>query len=264
MGPNQSKIERTIEDTNHEHTFQHEHNDQCNAYVCLLAEGDVDSDWSFQCMMFNKASSSMLHAGLPKVEIEYRTGNLLAGIPDTAMIVHACNCRGIWGAGVAAQLEKQYPHAFKAHQEYCHQEDNDDLGRSMAIFHPGPTIGCLFTRAGYGKITEREEKIGYEKAVLQATETAMTSMLEGMSKQLQSGDLRFKNITEIRMPMINNGHFGIEWDKTAKVLTGITMPAPLQHLNPIIVYRFEPTLPIAIPGREGAPENMLLAGQQDP
>jgi len=215
-------------------------------------------------MMFNKASSSMLHAGLPKVEIEYRTGNLLAGIPDTAMIVHACNCRGIWGAGVAAQLEKQYPHAFKAHQEYCHQEDNDDLGRSMAIFHPGPTIGCLFTRAGYGKITEREEKIGYEKAVLQATETAMTSMLEGMSKQLQSGDLRFKNITEIRMPMINNGHFGIEWDKTAKVLTGITMPAPLQHLNPIIVYRFEPTLPIAIPGREGAPENMLLAGQQDP
>jgi len=262
MGPSQSipTIERTIEKADHEHTFQHEHNDNCNAVVCVLAQGDVNSDWSFECMMFNKASSSMLHAGLPKVEIQYRTGSLLALCPDTVMIVHACNCRGVWGAGVAAQLEKEYPDAFKAHQKYCHQ-DNDDLGRSMAIFHHGPTIGCLFTRAGYGQPTEREKNLGYEKAVLQATETAMTSMLEGMSKLIQSGDTRFSEITEIRMPMINNGHFGIDWPETAKVLTGITMPAALQHLNPIIVYQLEATLPIAVPGRELEPENVLLAGQ---
>lgn len=33
--------------------------------------------------------------------------------PDGSVLIHACNCQGAWGAGVAAAFRTKYPAAYK-------------------------------------------------------------------------------------------------------------------------------------------------------
>lgn len=39
------------------------------------------------------------------------------------IICHQCNCQGVMGSGVAAEVKKRYPHVFEAYrQDYCNGE----------------------------------------------------------------------------------------------------------------------------------------------
>ena len=45
------------------------------------------------------------------------TGDIFTAPPSSLM--HACKCRGSWGAGVAAALGFKYQNAYKIYHEHC-------------------------------------------------------------------------------------------------------------------------------------------------
>lgn len=50
--------------------------------------------------------------------IEYRRGDLFAQHDITAY-AHGCNCRGVMGAGIAAQFRARYPLMYRTYRSAC-------------------------------------------------------------------------------------------------------------------------------------------------
>jgi ADP-ribose 1''-phosphate phosphatase len=46
--------------------------------------------------------------------------------PEGAMLIHGCNARGIWGAGIAAAFKSKYPRSFQDYADYCERCLNVD------------------------------------------------------------------------------------------------------------------------------------------
>lgn len=77
--------------------------------------------------------------------IEFITGDLFADTTADA-IAHGCNCRGVMGAGVAAQIRRLYPDAYEAYRSAC-EAGSFSLGSAQRVgrvwnlatqFDPGP------------------------------------------------------------------------------------------------------------------------------
>jgi ADP-ribose 1''-phosphate phosphatase len=172
---------------------------------------------------------------MTKVTLSYHEGDLLEDAPNTALLVHACNASGAWGNGIAKQFRENYPEAYAAYHQYCRNtKPADIIGKSMLITQAdGLAIGCLFVREGWGQPSRKEREAGYGDSVLRATKVALATLLQGLAKNEEE---KVTVITEIRMPKINSGLFGIEWQKTEDVITAMRMPDELVHLNPVKVY----------------------------
>lgn len=127
-------------------------------------------------------------------------GNLFDA-PYGSILAHACNCKGTWGAGVAAEFAKRFPRSRAMYQKICENEGSSLLGTCLLLEENGYYIACLFTSRGYGAHVDSPEQI------LEATESAVDDLL------LQVG---FEE--EIHMPKINSGLFRVPWKHTKKVL----------------------------------------------
>ncbi|KIX07766.1 uncharacterized protein Z518_02420 [Rhinocladiella mackenziei CBS 650.93] len=138
--------------------------------------------------------------------------------PDRAVIVHAVNCQGVWGCGMAAQLRKQmkFPYAFGVYKDHCLRAEKPyDLIGTCLLIEPQPGdyshkmqrvmdkwepenslvsgatvdgkrhwIACLFTSVGYGRPNMAANNPGKDpqKLILKHTRYALEELrtrLEG-------------------------------------------------------------------------------------
>ncbi|OQV11076.1 hypothetical protein CLAIMM_14976 [Cladophialophora immunda] len=178
--------------------------------------------------------------------------------PDRAVIVHAVNCQGVWGYGVALYLKKQYPEAFKIYKAHCETANRpyDLIGTCLLIppqpldyeqeimikikgtdksistgeslFRPQRWIACLFTSIGYGKPNMKTNNPGKDPATKIVTNTRMA--LEDFRVQLEAfGPSNFNPRTawktdsdkpgEIWSPKFNSGAFGVDWEDTRMLIS---------------------------------------------
>lgn len=130
--------------------------------------------------------------------IEYHTGSLFD--VQSGYLGHACNCRGVWGSGIAVDFKRLFPEAFLAYSNRC-----QEFGRHLAgsAFIAGRVV-CLFTSDGYGANVDTPAKI------VEQTAWAV--------EQLEKAGL-----TEINIPKINSGRFNVPWELTEKVLKNSTI-----------------------------------------
>lgn len=121
--------------------------------------------------------------------------------PVGSIICHACNCKGVWGSGIAAAFAKKFPDARNIYSQVCQQKGSSLLGSALLIPTSKFTIGCLFTSKSFGG------NVDDEQSILDATRTAIA-------------DLIAKNVDNkpIHMCKINAGLFRVEWRKTKKIL----------------------------------------------
>jgi ADP-ribose 1''-phosphate phosphatase len=153
------------------------------------------------------------------LQITHHTGDIFSAPPDT-LLIHACNTRGVWGAGIAKAFKISYPAAHTVHKDYCTKtpfiKSNPVPTGTAQLIVPqnkdgqGHWIGCLFTSAGYGKKKDSAEEI------LGNTRSAV----EGLLEQLKEAK---GEIGEVRMCRINSGRFGVEWEKTEEVLRSVVI-----------------------------------------
>jgi ADP-ribose 1''-phosphate phosphatase len=155
------------------------------------------------------------------LQLTYHTGDIFASAPPTTLLIHACNTRGHWGAGIARAFKDLYPSAYTLHHDFCtkspHSKTNSVPTGTAQLIPPtdpqGHWIGCLFTSAGYGRKKDGEESI------LRNTGLAMEMLLE-LVRRAEEGGMR---IGEVRMCRINSGKFGVEWERSEAVLKGVVV-----------------------------------------
>jgi len=138
--------------------------------------------------------------------------------PDGTVIIHACNCLGNWGAGIAAAFKKRYPKAFADHKALCATKSPDALWGTAQLIRPMEGkgsrhyVGCLFTSRKFGRAKDSSAQI------LAQTGPAMEDLLRQIG---EAG--RDDSIKEIRICHINSGLFGVPWEKSKAVLTGLVV-----------------------------------------
>ncbi|MCJ1403628.1 ADP-ribose 1''-phosphate phosphatase [Xylographa trunciseda] len=150
------------------------------------------------------------------------TGDIFAA-PQNGVLIHACNCRGVWGSGVALEFKKRYPQAFEVYHEECNTPSSEFHQKSLlgtALLIPpqdedltttadeGHWIACLFTSVDYGK------KVSSELVILESTKKAMADLQKKMKFWKAKGQ-EFGDLWAVR---INSGKFGVPWDRTKRIL----------------------------------------------
>lgn len=135
--------------------------------------------------------------------INHRSGNLFDA-PKRTVLVHACNTRGVWGSGVAAEFKRRYPEAFTWYHSICAQAEFEADLRGSADILDGPdyehAVGVLYTSKSFGAQVDPPEMI------LQATAAALHTLLLERPK----GDYH--------SPRFNSGLFRVPWVHTEALL----------------------------------------------
>jgi ADP-ribose 1''-phosphate phosphatase len=157
--------------------------------------------------------------------ISYIKGDLFTHSPASktavTILAHACNCRGSWGAGVAAIFKKKYPMSYKQYVGYCRDHSDNPsslLGKTLLISSPNrghensTYIACLFT----SDLTGRDKLQPSE--IVKNTGAAMNHLRQQLN---QLKDVEFETNNDLKivnMPKINAGLFGVPWEDTERVL----------------------------------------------
>lgn len=121
----------------------------------------------------------------------------LFNAPAEHLLVHACNCQGVWGSGIAKEFKNRFPEAFKVYQYACCTRGRNVLGTAIVIDRK---VGCLFTSRDYGA------RVDSQKSILTNTRSAVEALVA------QSAGLT------IAMPKINSGLFNVPWKDTEAIL----------------------------------------------
>lgn len=138
--------------------------------------------------------------------IKYKKASLFDA-PEGSLIVHAVNCQGVWGSGIAKDFKERYPDAYLIYNREC--EYPDCLGYAdytSAIINGQHRIGWLFTSYAYGKMVDSKNDI------LEQTKSAVGYLLETISTD---EDYDIKTVYSNKF---NSGLFNVPWEETEKVL----------------------------------------------
>ena len=118
-----------------------------------------------------------------------------------SVLVHACNSRGVWGAGIAYQFKKRFPEAYRMYSHWCKVHHYNVVGKCLVVADHGCVIGNLITSHGYGIYKDNEDKI------LTATYKSICDLLQQLPV--------YKVIVS---PKINSGLFGVPWERTEALI----------------------------------------------
>lgn len=117
--------------------------------------------------------------------------------PKGAIIIHACNTKGVWGSGIAAEFAKRFPAAERIYKEHCAKYEDNNLGKSLLIPTQDHMIGCLFTS---NFKNSPDEIVAYTRAAIH--------------------NLITKNLANkpLHTCKINSGIFNVPWEKSLAAL----------------------------------------------
>jgi len=163
--------------------------------------------------------------GTTTLKVTETKGDIFAA-PPSSLIIHACNCEGHWGAGIAKAFHDRYPAAYEAYADHCDEHGHSLFGKAQLI---PPTdddeskhfVGCLFTSRSMGRKKDSPTRI------LAATKPAMEDLL----RQVDEWNVKAASSDddgggkgkagEVRMCQINSGLFKVPWAKTKALLETI-------------------------------------------
>lgn len=134
--------------------------------------------------------------------LKYKTMNLFDA-PAESVLVHACNAKGVWGSGIAAEFHRRYPKAYKEYNRYC---KNFGLVGTAPIVAEGDTrIGCLITSSGYADTLDAQAEI-LVNTTLALNAFCSNEYWAHFGKR------------EIYSNRFNSGLFRVPWSETERIL----------------------------------------------
>lgn len=126
--------------------------------------------------------------------------------PRGSIILHATNCKGVWGNGIAKTFAQKYPKAFREYKMECDKKGETLAGKTLLIPTVNYTIGCLFTSRRYGIFKDNTHTI------LENTAKAVVDLITQLNNQAKT------NVYEFHLPKINSGLFAVPWPETERLL----------------------------------------------
>ncbi|PSK46064.1 hypothetical protein B9Z65_5032 [Elsinoe australis] len=152
------------------------------------------------------------------VEVE---GDLFSAPPNT-VLVHACNCKGVWGNGIAKAFRIRYPGAYKICGAHCNRSQKAELPGTALLIEPQTNdkdkhfVGNLFTSKSYGRTKDSPD------IILKNTDAAMRDLL-GQIAAYNDGK-EANRIERIWMCKINSGLFNVPWKHSKALLSDLKVP----------------------------------------
>lgn len=164
----------------------------------------------------------------------------LRDLPAGGYLVHATNCLGSWGAGVAAEIRDIFPAAYARYKEHCGSFErapgslhaSRDLAGRCLVIPPQPedvvranapdvSVVCLFTSYGYGRRTTTKPGRDPKHLIQNQTARALSHFRSqiygedggGYGKMGTGG--RDAETLAIFSPKFNSGLFRVPWEETA-------------------------------------------------
>lgn len=134
------------------------------------------------------------------MSLKYEEMSLLDA-PRGSMLVHAVNCKGVWGSGIAKEIKARHPRAFLDYASWCRKENI--LG-AATVCDDGSLyqIASLYTSSGYGSSVDSIDQILYNTAL--ALDNLGTSIKVTKPK--------------IYSNKFNSGLFNVPWERTESLL----------------------------------------------
>jgi ADP-ribose 1''-phosphate phosphatase len=138
--------------------------------------------------------------------------------PAGSILVHACNTRGSWGAGIATAFLERYPGAFAKYKNHCAKHGESLVGTCLLIRGDPHDVACLFTSKDYGR------RVDPPAAILAATRLAVADLLkqnEDPVKELHAWyvcTILADRILNYSASRFNSERFGVAWEETEKIL----------------------------------------------
>ncbi|RHZ45791.1 ADP-ribose 1''-phosphate phosphatase [Aspergillus thermomutatus] len=183
---------------------------------------------------------------LPSVQsrITEIEGNLFHA-PDGAALIHACNCHGSWGKGIAKAFKDKYPAAFAIYRSHCQnllsspryrlelaaQSEESHARSSRSVRRPEGTaliippqkrdseangkkhwIICLFTSRGFGR------GVSPPDVIVRNTELAVADMKRQLDELQADHTSQGGSVGELWSCRFNSGLFGVAWARSRRVL----------------------------------------------
>ena len=191
-----------------------------NRYDCQHAASCLAQDTPISSPRRSFSQETPAPVAMPT--ITETTGDIFTA-PPHSILIHACNARGSWGAGVALAFKTRYPAAYKLYHTHCNTPPPGTSISAHQASLPGTCllippyeakgkaehwIACLFTSLGYGR------GVSKEAVILENTRGAVRDLGE----QVQGCRGRGETVGECRAVRINSGKFGVRWEKTKGVL----------------------------------------------
>lgn len=143
--------------------------------------------------------------------IKYVKGSLFDA-PKDAILVHACNTRGVWGSGIAKEFKKRYEVAFERYRSACLRDGAVTGNTAMVrdgvavgvgkVMGTGTRIACLLTSRDYGDKRDDVPTIKVNTAL------ALNHLVQ---EYLAPGNKFASN-------KFNSGLFGVPWADTEEIL----------------------------------------------
>lgn len=137
--------------------------------------------------------------------------------PDGAILVHACNAKGVWGSGIAASFKHMMPKAYIDYSEYCNRVTSSLPNVGSCFISPlrpcsngrHYRVACLITSNGYGKDVDSPQDI------LRATDDALNDFI---SQYKDMEENLIKDTALICSNKFNSGLFHVPWEKTKRLI----------------------------------------------
>lgn len=144
--------------------------------------------------------------------IKHIKGDLFSA-PAGSVLLHACNCYGSWGGGIAAVFRRKYPDAYDFYHRHCVAQTDKKKLLGTALLIPTRSgagdylVGCLFTSLG-GGATNCDDVA----EILAATKASLSDL----KRQLDAMP------ADQRPPLagckFNSGIFNVPWEQTEQVI----------------------------------------------
>ncbi|KAJ5458662.1 hypothetical protein N7475_010050 [Penicillium sp. IBT 31633x] len=192
--------------------------------------------------------------------------------PNGAALIHACNCQGAWGAGIAREFRNRYPAAYEIYRKHCLQYlenrqtqripniSNREPYPSLVVQRPLGTaliippqesdfarhrrrhwIICLFTSKNYGSHVDSEGMI------VSSTFAALQHLREQLCilcRRLPA--MNFERPLALYSSRFCTGLFHVPWERIRRMIVELCLPITVYH-------PFEPSVPRARPIRVQRP-----------
>lgn len=121
--------------------------------------------------------------------------------PEGSVLVHAVNCQGVWGSGIAAEFHKRFPKSFETYEKTCLNTGSDVLGKALCTAEGNFWVASLFTSYDYGQYVDSPEDI------IKSTAKAIEFFTKLVPEKLNVYSNQF-----------NSNRFRVPWVQTESVL----------------------------------------------
>ncbi|CAI7600047.1 unnamed protein product [Penicillium glandicola] len=175
--------------------------------------------------------------------------------PNGGALIHACNCEGVWGAGIARAFRERYPAAYKIYRNHCliYRDNpatdiitdlrNEDTQPSLVVQRPLGTaliippqqsdfllhrrrhwIICLFASKNYGSRMDSEDMI------VNSTFAALKHLSEQLRvlprEVSEAGNERPQSLYSSRFC---TGLFNVPWERIRKLINTVGLHVNVYH-----------------------------------